>query len=157
VGPADGTGPVADVSAPHDEGEPVAPKAAEELDSPASSLGQDQGSDVRPVARLVTGTPADGVRELRTLLSNATVRRWPMYLRNVRQVLRDATPPFDERAYGFGNLVDLLRAAHRDGVVRVDRDRQGVIRVFQGSLQGASVPPPSIEPVVIIDAEPEPV
>ena len=30
--------------------------------------------------------------------------------------------------------MDLLRAAHKDGLVRVDRDRQGVIRVFQGSL-----------------------
>jgi hypothetical protein len=40
---------------------------------------------------------------------------------------------FDERAYGFGNLVDLLRAAHREGVVRVERDRQGVIRVFQSA------------------------
>jgi hypothetical protein len=52
----------------------------------------------------------------------------------------DAT--FDERAYGFGNLTDLLRAAHREGIVRVDRDRQGVIRVFQGSV---STPAPALE------------
>ena len=57
-----------------------------------------------------------------------------MYLRNVKQILRQATPSFDERAYGFANLVDLLRAAQKDGLVRVDRDRQGVIRVFQGNL-----------------------
>ena len=55
-----------------------------------------------------------------------------MYLRNVKQIFRQATPAFDERAYGYGNLVDLLRAAQKDGVVRLDRDRQGVVRVFQG-------------------------
>ena len=49
-------------------------------------------------------------------------------------MIRQTNPSFDERAYGFANLVDLLRAAHKDGLVRVDRDRQGVIRVFQGNL-----------------------
>ena len=52
--------------------------------------------------------------------------------------IRQTSPSFDERAYGFANLVDLLRAAHKDGLVRVDRDRQGVIRVFQGSLAAPS-------------------
>jgi hypothetical protein len=47
-----------------------------------------------------------------------------MYLRNVKQILRQTAPPFDERAYGFGSLVDLLRAAQREGLLRVDRDRQ---------------------------------
>jgi hypothetical protein len=56
-----------------------------------------------------------------------------MYLRNVKQLFRSVTPEFDERAYGFANLVDLLRAAARENIVRVDRDRQGVIRVFQGN------------------------
>jgi len=51
----------------------------------------------------------------------------------VKQLLRQARPSFDERAYGFANLVDLLRAAHKEGAVRVERDRQGVIRVFQGT------------------------
>jgi hypothetical protein len=73
-----------------------------------------------------------------------------MYLRNVQQLLRDARPSFDVRGYGFGTLVDLLRAAHRDGVVRVDRDRQGVIRVFQSTAQPAGAaampePPPQAE------------
>ena len=35
--------------------------------------------------------------------------RWPMYLRNVKQILRAGA--FDERRYGFGGLMDLLRAA----------------------------------------------
>jgi len=80
-----------------------------------------------------SGTPADGVRELRRILEAAEIRRWPMYLRNVKQLLRQPATRLDERAYGFGNLLDLLRAAQKEGVLRVDRDRQGVIRVFRGT------------------------
>jgi uncharacterized LabA/DUF88 family protein len=95
-----------------------------------------------PVA--VAGSPAEGLQEFRKILGSATIRRWPMYLRNVKQIFRQMTPAFDERAYGYGSLVDLLRAAQREGVVRVDRDRQGVVRVFQGT----SPVTPVAEPVV---------
>ena len=36
-----------------------------------------------------------------------------MYLRNVKQILRAGN--FDERKYGFGGLMDLLRACQREG------------------------------------------
>ena len=39
---------------------------------------------------------------------------------------------FDERKYGFASVVDLLRAAGKEGVLRVERDRQGAIRLFPG-------------------------
>ncbi len=102
----------------------------------------------------VAGTPAEGLVEFARLLAAAEIRKWPLYLRNVKQVMRAATPPFDERAYGFANLTDLLRAAHKDNLVRMERDRQGVIRVFQSSntpaLAVASTPPPAdVEPIVI--------
>jgi OST-HTH/LOTUS domain len=103
-----------------------------------------------PVA--VIGTQADGLQEFRNLLATAEIRRWPMYLRNVKQVFRQASPVFDERAYGFGNLVDLLRAAQKDGVVRMERDRQGVVRVFQGAA--APVRAVSAQPSQVTDAEP---
>ncbi len=83
--------------------------------------------------RAQLGTTEDGVREFGRLLASTEVRRWPMYLRNVKQVLRQADATFDERAYGFGHLTDLLRAAQKDGIVRLDRDRQGVVRVFKGT------------------------
>ena len=76
-----------------------------------------------------------------------------LYLRNVKQILRAAQPPFDERAYGYANLTDLLRAAGKDGLVRVDRDRQGVIRVFQGNLAVPVAESPVAE-VVDVAAEP---
>jgi hypothetical protein len=48
----------------------------------------------------------------------------------VKQAMRAADPGFDERRHG--NLVEILRSVQRDGLVRLDRDRQGVLRVFQG-------------------------
>jgi uncharacterized LabA/DUF88 family protein len=98
------------------------------------------------------GSQADGVRLVGDILRNATGARWPMYLRNVKQILRQyrdgnngAGPGdgggFDERRYGFGGLIDLLRACQRDGLVRLERDRRGGLRVFQGAaLQRAGMP-----------------
>jgi len=58
--------------------------------------------------------------------------RWPMYVRQARQFLRSAIQGFDERKYGFASVVDLLRAAGKEGVFRIERDRQGAVRVFPG-------------------------
>jgi uncharacterized LabA/DUF88 family protein len=91
------------------------------------------------------GSPADGLSEFRKLLGAATIRRWPMYLRNVKQIFKQATPMFDERAYGYGSLVDLLRAAQKEGLVRLDRDRQGVVRVFRGSAAAESAAPGGVQ------------
>ena len=164
VGPADGGGQMPDGGTPAEAGEPATAREPESMHATSSEGGR--AHNVPPAPPAVTGTPADGVRELRTILASATVRRWPMYLRNVQQVLRDARPPFDVRAYGFGTLVDLLRAAHRDGVVRVDRDRQGVIRVFQGAPQATAssvASAPSVAPETVVESpalaapgEPEP-
>jgi hypothetical protein len=95
---------------------------------------------------VLVGSATEGLREFRRILAAAVVRRWPMYLRNVKQALRQTDATFDERAYGFGNLTDLLRAAHREGIVRVDRDRQGVIRVFQGNVPLPPAPQVAAEP-----------
>jgi hypothetical protein len=100
------------------------------------------------------GTNADGVRIVGDILRHATNARWPMYVRNVKQLLRahrgegagaesagaegDGAPGavtpggFDERRYGFGGLMDLLKACQREGLLRVERDRRGGLRVFPG-------------------------
>ena len=72
------------------------------------------------------------------ILAAATTARWPMYLRNVKQILRQADGGFDERRYGFGGLMDLLRACQREGFVRIERDRRGGLRVFQGAAMQTS-------------------
>jgi hypothetical protein len=107
---------------------------------PAERPAHLQGASPQGRPTAVIGTPADGVREFARALGSMQIRRWPLYLRNVKQLLRQARPSFDERAYGFANLVDLLRAAHKEGAVRVERDRQGVIRVFQGTAPSALLP-----------------
>jgi hypothetical protein len=57
-----------------------------------------------------------------------------MYVRQVKQFLRAVDPSFDERNFGFQSLNDLLRACQRDGLFRMERDRQGVMRFFQGNV-----------------------
>ena len=132
VGAADGaaltdTAPVENATGQHDRQRHAAPQAA-----PAEPAGPVQ----------VLGTPAEGVGEMYRIISSAEVRKWPLYLRTVKQILRAQTPPFDERAYGFPSLVDLLRASHKEGAFRVERDRQGVIRVFQSGSAGLAAKAP---------------
>jgi hypothetical protein len=40
---------------------------------------------------------------------------------------------FDERRYGFAGIVDALRFGQREGLFRLERDRQGVVRVHPGA------------------------
>jgi len=86
----------------------------------------------------VTESAEAGVKRAGQILAAAAGARWPMYLRNVKQILRQhrgdgGEPAFDERRYGFGGLLDLLKACQREGLVRIERDRRGGLRVFQGS------------------------
>ena len=132
------------VAPPDAEGdEPREDRERSEAEAKPAS-GPNGRAGAGPIA--VAGSPAEGLQEFRRLLAAATIRRWPMYLRNVKQILRQATPSFDERAYGYGTLVDLLRAAQRDGIVRLDRDRQGVVRVFQSQQSAASASTVAAEP-----------
>jgi uncharacterized LabA/DUF88 family protein len=81
----------------------------------------------------------DGVALVRRLLAEATTApRWPMYPRQFKQFLKNAQPDFDERRYGSIN--DLMRACQKDGLLRLERDRQGGLRVFAGGSPRASVP-----------------
>ena len=76
---------------------------------------------------------AEGVRLVGHALRGASNPRWPMYVRNVKQIIRAADPTFDERRFGFGGLMDLLRACQREGLIRMERDRRGGLRVFPGA------------------------
>jgi len=87
-----------------------------------------------PLREQPVGDNAEGVRIAAQLLAAASGARWPMYLRNAKQILRAGN--FDERKYGFGGLIDLLRACQREGFVRLERDRRGGLRLFQGAGLG---------------------
>ena len=76
----------------------------------------------------------DGIKAVQHAFAGAGASvRWPMYVRQARQFLRTAVQGFDERKYGFASVVDLLRAAGKEGVFRIERDRQGAVRVFPGA------------------------
>jgi hypothetical protein len=50
----------------------------------------------------------------------------------VKQFVRQVDDSFDERKFGFTGMVDALRYGQREGLFRLDRDRQGVVRVYPG-------------------------
>ena len=77
-------------------------------------------------------TMQDGIRAVQKAFGGPTPPRWPMYVRQAKQFLRNAIDGFDEKNYGFASVVDLLRAAGKEGVLRIERDRQGAVRVFPG-------------------------
>ena len=77
----------------------------------------------------------EAIAEVRRLFQSApNPPRWPMYVRQVKQFLRGVDPSFDERKFGFASLNDLLRGCQKDGLFRMERDRQGVVRFFQGNV-----------------------
>jgi len=97
---------------------------------------------------------ADGIREIRRiLLTSSKPPRWPMYIRQLKQFLRNVDPTFDERRYGFETLGDLMRACQREGLLRIERDRQGGMRIFPGNITQA-VPQP-VEPSYEEQSEPQ--
>jgi len=90
----------------------------------------------------------DGIRAVQhAFTQSATPPRFPMYVRQAKQYLRSAIEGFDERKYGFASVVDLLRAAGKEGVLRIDRDRQGAVRVFPG----ANLTPRTVMPAENMD------
>ncbi|PYS46842.1 MAG: hypothetical protein DMG13_29180 [Acidobacteria bacterium] len=101
----------------------------------------------------VAPTPAqmeEGVRAMQEVFQNAKITpHWPMYLRNVKQFIKNASPSFDERRYGFQSFLEAVRSAQRAGLFRLERNRQGILRVFPGNqmAQPHRVAPPSGEVV----------
>jgi len=117
-----------------------------------------QVSRSAPIEAPVTpaGDQADGVRLVGQILTAATTARWPIYLRNVKQLLRAADGGFDERRYGFPGLIDLLRACQRQGLVRLERDRRGGLLVFKGPALQETGPSTAVAPPQeVMEAEPQ--
>jgi uncharacterized LabA/DUF88 family protein len=116
----------------------------------------DAPADGAPVSGVEVPRMVEAIAEVRRLFQSApNPPRWPMYVRQVKQFLRGVDPTFDERKYGFASLNDLLRGCQKDGLFRMERDRQGVVRFFQGNvLKGPeSARPGSIDAADIAAAE----
>jgi uncharacterized LabA/DUF88 family protein len=122
-------------------------------DSPAvpasavASRSSGPSSDANEPSSTATGT-AEALRAIQTIFQNPKREaRWPMYLRNVKQFLKSADSHFDERQFGFSGIHDLVREAHRAGLFRIERDRQGILRVYPGErLAEAVAEQTAIEP-----------
>ncbi len=112
------------------EGTVVRPPS-EMRSEPRSEPREDEDEESLPSSPM---TMQDGIRAVQQSIMNApTPPRWPMYVRQAKQFLRQSIEGFDERKYGFSSVVDLLRAAGKEGVLRIERDRQGAIRLFPGA------------------------
>jgi uncharacterized LabA/DUF88 family protein len=76
----------------------------------------------------------EGVRAMQEAFQNSKVTpHWPMYLRNVKQFIKNAQPTFDEHRYGFHSFLEAVRSAQRAGLFRLERNRQGILRVYPGN------------------------
>jgi uncharacterized protein (TIGR00288 family) len=146
----------------HAEKAPVSAPAGVS-DSEPVALSDDEEEETLPPSPM---SMQDGIKAVQQAFSQATTPpRWPMYVRQAKQFLRTAIENFDERKYGFASVVDLLRAAGKEGVLRIERDRQGAVRVFPGqhltpkATQVESMPDVSVDEIeeIDVDAEAQPV
>jgi hypothetical protein len=136
---------------------PPPPRRVREEVEPAADMEEDESLPQSPMSM------QDGIRAVQQAFGPAAASlRWPMYVRQAKQHLRAAIEGFDERKYGFASVVDLLRAAGKEGVLRIERDRQGAVRVFPGAnLGGRPTAPvsegaePTFDGEPTFDAEPE--
>jgi uncharacterized protein (TIGR00288 family) len=116
--------------------------------APSPEPREDEDEESMPASPM---TMQDGIRAVQRAIHEAQAPpRFPMYVRQAKQFLRNAIEGFDERKYGFASVVDLLRAAGKEGVLRIERDRQGAVRVFPGPNL-ASRPAPHFEEPVELD------
>ncbi len=132
------------------EGEPmdvsaVARSAKEDRPPVPDTVGRrDPDSPGRRENGVTAADLTEGLTLLRRVLADPPQPpRWPMYLRQMKQFLRSADSEFDERKHG--SIVDLMRAGQKEGLVRLERDRQGGLRVFavQTAAAGPALPPPT--------------
>jgi uncharacterized LabA/DUF88 family protein len=129
---ADEDAPVAD-AAPTASAETAAPAE----DAPATAPAGDGDAPVADAAppeasaqALDASSASKALEEL--FRASETKPHWPLYLRTFKQLLRSQPTPFDERKYGLSSTYDLARQAQRDGLLHIERNRQGILRIFPG-------------------------
>ncbi|MGH9484648.1 MAG: NYN domain-containing protein, partial [Terriglobales bacterium] len=132
------------------------PESAEddggEGSEPGGTPGEYSSSEAAAVAP--TRPPEEALDLLQRILAplQGTNPR-PLYLRNVKQLLRTEEPNFDEQQFGFGSIVDLLRAGQNQNWLRLQRDRRGALRVFIPPTGNAAGSPGSLAASAASDGE----
>ncbi len=106
--------------------------------------------------------PMDGYRIMAQAFSRGgSSIRFPMYVRQFKQLMKAFDESFDERRYGFAGVLDALRFGQREGLFRLDRDRHGGVRVHPGPqylslTQSAEAAPAATAPVTDESAQDRP-
>ena len=92
----------------------------------AAAPGNGQAAEHSHAAR-ATPIPVqaeEGVRAMQEAFQRSPITpHWPMYLRNVKQFIKNSSPAFDEHRYGFHSFLDAVRHAQRAGLLRLERNR----------------------------------
>jgi uncharacterized LabA/DUF88 family protein len=129
------------ISRPVDEEAPAVQRHAE-----AEASVEPHGVEAEAPASLLETTvqppnTAAGIEAVRSILGQAGPKtHWPMYLRSFKHFLRASDPSFDERRFGYSSIHDLARQAQREGLLRIERNRQGILRIFLGDQSSAAAP-----------------
>jgi uncharacterized protein (TIGR00288 family) len=144
----DGPAEIVDVTAAA-LGDRPQPQPRVAMEAPVPDVDSDEEEESLPPSPM---TMQDGIRAVQHAIVNASAQpRWPMYVRQAKQFLRSSIDGFDERKYGFASVVDLLRAAGKEGVLRIERDRQGAVRVFPGANLAMRPAPLKVQEPVDLD------
>ncbi len=106
------------------EGEPEA-EAPEKPDREEAAPSSEE--------RMVTSEEAMAVLKQATAAAVEKAPNRPLYLRQIRQGMRAADKNFDEKKLGVRGIVDLLHQAQREGWLRLQRDRKGILRILPAS------------------------
>ena len=103
---------------------------------PTVSIEQTSQDNIPPVEpAFIPGQPSEATKALQELIRESKAKpHWPMYLRTFKQFLKSLQPPFDEHQFGITSTYDLVRQAQKDGLLRVERNRQGIMRIFAAEL-----------------------
>ena len=128
-----------------------APRAKPEGDDAAAEAATGDG-EAAPAAPRAEAPPSggkppeDALALLRTALEKLGEQRSgkPLYVRHLAQGLRAVDPEFDETAYGFRTLTELMHLGQREGLLRMQRDRQGAWRVTPTTGEGGTAAPAEV-------------
>jgi uncharacterized LabA/DUF88 family protein len=105
-----------------------------------------------PVATVTAPSATAAIRPILEQIGSKP--HWPMYLRSFKHFLRSVDPSFDERRHGFSSIHDLARQAQREGLLRVERNRQGILRIYPGEqFPPALLDKPPAEETAALESE----
>jgi uncharacterized LabA/DUF88 family protein len=125
---------VTDVSQSLETPAAAVPEPPREDAAAGGAPSEAEPEETRAPAAQDAGQTRELVERVRTVLQGAGRQlRWPLYVRQVRQFLRSADEAFTGPQLGSAGVLDFLRACQHEGVLRLERDRRGVLRVFPGA------------------------